>query len=201
MQVVRPGIAEHVVRLDAQEFEVGLVHVLHPLQAAYPDQDGGAVHQRAEARLAPPELRLRFSPLADVLGDADAEGRPALRTRNDEPVQLDPHRLSIFPEIALLTPHRRHIPGAQPLEVLALQRQIVGVRDVFGPQGQQRVTRAARQLAEAVIHALEPSLQIGLEDSHRGPVVHDPQPFRTNAQRLGGLLDRIDIDQRLERRR
>ena len=182
MQEIGPGVPEHFLRFDAEELEIGLIHVLHTVDAAHPDERRRAVHQRAEARLAAAQRGLRFLALPDVLDDAHGERRLPVPIRHAKAMQLHPQRRAVFPDVALLLPHRRHEPAPDAFERFHVGSDVVGMRDVLRRQHQQRVARPAHELHELVVHALEAAVEIGLEDAQRRAVVHDPQPLSTHPE-------------------
>ena len=196
MQEVGPGVPQHFVGFDTQEFEVRLVDVFHAFEAAHPDEHGGAVHQGTETRFAAPQRRLHFLALPDVFRDPDRERRCARCIRNAEAVQLHPDRLAVPADIARLAANRGHESGPNPIDILAVRGEIVGVRDVLGAECKEVFTSPAGQFTELVVHTLEAALEIGLENAHRRAVVHDPQPLRAHPQRFHVLPDRVDVDER-----
>ena len=134
------------------------------------------VRARELARVDPEPLFGLLS-VGHVLGHAEQVERAARRIMDDPHRHPDPYRTSVLPHIAYLPDIVVAVAGDQPSGQFAAGLEVVRMRDLAGPRGEQLLLRVARDSRERPVDAQEPVLE--RDDCHpdRGLVEDPPEPL------------------------
>ena len=166
------------------------------VQAEAGDADGGPVEDGAEATLALLARGLGLLALGDVLDHRVVELRFAVGVADQADGDVAPEAGAVLLQIAPLQAVAVDLAGAQPVEKLIVEVEVVGVDETAWSEAAQLGVGVPEELTAGPVHPGHPPVQLAAGDDHGRRVVDRAQGAFTGGQvgvEAGSLDGRRDL--------